>query len=73
MQRTLQRLALIGWPTFFLRLQKAMLALSDSSGLSWGRVDDFAQLETHEAYLEGLKQSHGKNVFLGGDSLVFGS
>lgn len=26
------------------------------------RIDDFAQFETHEAYLEGLKQTHGKKT-----------
>ncbi|WP_341776767.1 DUF6880 family protein, partial [Meridianimarinicoccus aquatilis] len=26
------------------------------------RVDDFAQFDTHEAYLDGLKQSHGKKT-----------
>lgn len=33
------------------------------------RIRDFAQFETHEVYLGGLKQSHGKETSFGGQSL----
>ncbi|MGJ8624206.1 MAG: DUF6880 family protein [Yoonia sp.] len=35
------------------------------------RIDDFAFFETHEAYLEGLKQTHGKKTSFGGQSVSF--